>query len=162
MKPPIDLKAEFGARYRIQADPAAVITPQSEEDRAWLHVIPCRAGRKGAHIYSHGFKGEGNELGYFAAKTARRTSGKAKGTLLPLAAALMKIPGAQLLCECDQEFTACFPADSFDALAAIVRPKTRRTRVMTEDQKDELRKRFEPHRKLWEQTRLKWHSTRQD
>jgi hypothetical protein len=152
VKPPIDLKAEYGARYRIQADPAAVITPQSEDDRAWLHQIPCRVGRKGAHIYSHGFKGEGAELGYFAAKTARRQD----GTLLPLAAALMKIPGAVLLCECDQEFTACFPMDSFEALAAIVKPKTRRTRVLTDEQRATLKQRLEPYLFKPGRPALKW------
>jgi hypothetical protein len=47
-KGPIDLKARFGHKYRIELDPAARHEPGSRKD-LWYKIIPCRRG----HIYVH-------------------------------------------------------------------------------------------------------------
>ena len=122
----IDLKARFGARYRITHDQAhaAEYGENSRVYDPWLAMIPCRHG----HVYPHG-----GEL--LAASTDRRGA---------ISKRLSILPGVRLLQDGDDGVNVVFHIKDFDAVAAILKP--RRRRQLTPEQKAERTERLRQYR----------------
>ncbi len=97
----IDLKREYGHRFRISFDASAAMETIPAE-RVWLHRIPCRYGFIGVH---------GPEV--LMAHTCSRR-------LLPR---LLSIPGVVVRQRGDDEFNLCFPPEQMDAVAAILQAR---------------------------------------
>jgi hypothetical protein len=102
-----DLKALFGAEYKITHDPVCYrdpkqphIQPESKRD-PWLYVLPCRYGT----IYPHGQDTLAEEVGDH-------------GRIL---VKLGELPGVVRRGE-----TVLFPVSLFSRVAEIVKPKRRR------------------------------------
>ena len=109
----LNLKREFGDRYKIDVDPAFHVPNQPPEDKEWLYLIPCGKGGEDAHIYTHGYRDSPHALGFFG------TSSRIKKRLLDL-------PPVEMWVEGDSECLIVFPLASFAQVAAIVRPKKKR------------------------------------
>lgn len=95
----IDLSS-FADRYKLEFDPAA--TPRNKD--LFLLVIPCRHGE----IYPFGGR-------YLAAATYTRG---------PIAKRLLKY--GKLYNDADDGATVVFHVSDFDAIAEIIKPRTRR------------------------------------
>ncbi len=102
----IDLREQFGDRYRITFDP--VIDPRGKwRDLIdpWLHTIECRYGT----IYPYGTK-------HLAIDIDNHSF---------IARQVAELSGSELVQDGDFEKTVKFPLDQFDAVAAIVKPHKR-------------------------------------
>ena len=106
-----NLKNLFGDKYKITNEGSA----QIPEDKEWEWQIPCQSGGHDAHIYTHGYMGTPNTLGFSGSKRGSRILNK-----------LLKIPGVHLHVEGDDEFLVTFPQSCFDQVAAIVNPRRKR------------------------------------
>ena len=115
----VNLKERFGKRYRVRYEESYYVEHGSRAwgDDPWLQVIPCDLG----HIFPHG----GNLL---AASTNRRGATAKK---------LMALPGVTVHQDGDDGVTVLFPVESFDQVAALMRPKRRR--VVSEAERQRLR-----------------------
>ncbi len=111
MTPP-DLKALYGARFRITFDEAA--EGRTGRNDPWLMQIPCAGKRVMIHLY-------GENL--LAVQCDNRPS---------IAKRLAEL-GLRLVQDGDVEKTFVFPVELFEQVAAIVKP--RRRRVLSEQQK---------------------------
>jgi hypothetical protein len=100
----IDLKSRFGDRYRIVHEDSGI---KSRAHDPWLQTIPCQLG----HIYVHGQTALG-------ASTDRRGS---------TATRLAALPCVTLVQDGDDVINVVFNADDFDKVAAVMKPKRRRT-----------------------------------
>ena len=120
---PICLKAEFGNRYKIGVDPAFHIKGQPKSDLDWLYVIPCKNGGKGAHIYSHGDCGGVMALAFCGTSAIGGIYDR-----------LIALPNVQLVVKSDMEWVVAFPLAAFDAVAALVKPRKRRTLSQSDQQ----------------------------
>lgn len=104
----IDLKAEFGKRFKIGHDPAYA-GEYGENGRTadpWLVLLECRNG----HIYPHG--GE-----YLAAATNGRGSA---------ARALASLPCVEVLQDGADGINGKFHIRDFAAVAKVMKPRRRR------------------------------------
>ena len=120
---PICLKKKFADRYKIDVDPAFHAEGQTQADRDWLYVIPCENGGKGAHIYSHGDCDGAKALAFCGTST--------KGDMCDR---LLALPDVQLVVKSDMEWIVAFPLAAFDAVAALVKPRKRRTLSQSDQQ----------------------------
>jgi hypothetical protein len=114
----VDLKAQFGDRFRITYE-ESYSADRGDGARAqdpWLLIMPCRYGR----IYPHG----GDLLG---ASTDRRGA---------TARALAALPGVRVVQDGSDGINVTFPKAEFEAVAAIMKPKRRR--VLTAEQRERL------------------------
>ncbi len=107
-----DLRALYGARFRITFDEAA--EGRSGRNDPWMVQIPC-AGKR-IMIYLHG-------AGLLAVQCDNRPS---------IAKRLADL-GLRLVQDGDAEKTFVFPVERFEDVAAIVKP--RRRRVLSEEGK---------------------------
>jgi hypothetical protein len=96
-----NLKSQFGARFQVSHDPAA-LTPAEKKD-PWLQTIPCRFGV----IYPFGEGLLAVEVDHHP-KTATRLAG---------------IPGVRLHQDGDREKTFLIPVELFEEVARVVRPR---------------------------------------
>jgi hypothetical protein len=114
---PIDLKQQFGARYRVTYEESyfADRTRQTVAD-PWLMVIPCAAG----HIFPWDHR-----LAYSANRRG------------PVASRVAALPGAEIVQDGDDGQNIAFPVEQFDAVAEIVRP--RRRRRLSAEHREKLR-----------------------
>lgn len=101
----IDLKATYGATYRITLDESAKATGQTREERLWLYRIPCRYG----HIYVHG----ANTLGAYTDR--RMVRGR-----------LRALPGVIVHQDGDEETTVLFHPDQLPQIAELLQARRRR------------------------------------
>ena len=115
----IDLKELAGGRYRLAEDESATIPGQTLEDRAWLTQIPGKFG----HVYIHGVA----TLGAYV-----RTYNDGSNRL----GRLLAIPGAKLRQRGDREASITFPPEGLEAVAGILRLKTRQR--LSEDHRRRL------------------------
>jgi hypothetical protein len=106
----IDLKAQFGDRYRITPDESSSVDTD-RETRLWCHRIPCRYGFISVH-------GEDT----LAAWTDRR------GMIRRLVA----LEGVRLHQRGDREARVLFPPDRLDSVAGLLRAR-RRVRLSPEE-----------------------------
>jgi len=104
MNPP-NLKALYGARFRITFDEAA--EGRSGRNDRWMMQIPFRG--RGVVIYPHGG-------GLLAVQCDRR----------PAIARRLAGLGLRLVQDGDHEKTFVFAVEMFEKVAAIVKPRTRR------------------------------------
>jgi hypothetical protein len=132
---PVNLKDEFGNRYRIEKD-SAFDHEASPAARQWLYTIPCANGGREAHLFSWGYRGGGRELAFYGSQK----SGSLKDDLEAIAGIVVEQDAGDV-------FVASFPLSQFLAVAALVRPKERR-RLSAERKHDLLaagsRHRFQP------------------
>jgi hypothetical protein len=119
----IDLKTQYGDRYRITLDESASILGQSQEDRLWLYQIPGKFG----HVYVHG----NATLGAYV--RTRHDPTDRLGRLLAL-------PGARLHQRGDAEAAVIFAPECLDEVAQILR--LRRRRQLTPEQRESARQRM--------------------
>ena len=104
----IDLAASFGHKYRIGRDPAyAAEYGQRAVHDPWLLTIPCRRGE----IYPHG-----------GAVLAVGTRARGRICL-----ALSAIPGVVVSQDGDDGINATFHVSLLPKVAAVIRPKSKRT-----------------------------------
>jgi hypothetical protein len=101
-KPPINLHELFGARFRIEHDPAAFHEPGGRKD-PWLYIIPCRKG----NIYVH----SDTRLALWWESRKR----------LDLAC-----PELELYQDGDLEKVYLFRPEDFEAVARVAMPRRRR------------------------------------
>jgi hypothetical protein len=99
----IDLKAQFGKRYRITLDPSAVGEPRAEH--AWYYRIACKRGFVSVH---------GKDT--LAAWTDRRL----------LKSKLASVPGVKVHQEGDAEIRVLFPVECLDGVLEVLQPYVRR------------------------------------
>jgi hypothetical protein len=117
---PIDLRHQFGDRYRIEFDPAHT----GRKNDPWMQIIPCKRG----HIYPHG----GGLLGV-------ATNGRGS-----TATAIAKLPGVTVVQDGDDGLNATFPIELFPQIAKLVKP--RRKRQLTPQQRQMAAARLANHR----------------
>ena len=99
----VDLRKRFGKTYRIINDESA----QGPRDRdPWVATIPCTKG----HIYPQG--------------GARLAAFRERG---PTAQRLKRLPCVQVQCDGDDGVAVVFDVADFDAVAAIMKPRRRRS-----------------------------------
>ena len=100
---PINLKDQYGDRYRIGLDEATKGERKLAKD-PWYYILPCRYG----HIYPHG-----DGLSVFCNGTRKIEQ-------------LKNLPGITAYLVGDGEAILTFPLSEFDAVARIAQPKRRR------------------------------------
>jgi hypothetical protein len=111
----INLKAEYGARFRITLDESAKCGDVTREERLWLFQIPCKYG----HIYVHGE----NRLGAWTGNRLMR--GK-----------LMALPGVKAFQVGDAECTVTFDPACLEQVAQLL--QARKRRVLSEAERERL------------------------
>lgn len=117
-----DLKTKYGKRFRVAYEESAEIVGQTEDERAWLQIIPGSRG--------HLFIQSQNTLGAYCGR--RR--------LVPR---LLAMPGVRQLCRGDTEASVAFdPSDTalFDQIAGLL--KLKRRKRLSEEQVEVLRQRM--------------------
>jgi len=97
----VNLRVTFGDRFQVRLEP-----PARSWNDPWYHIIPCRFG----HIYPHG----AGRLGF---------ASDCRGAIAKRVAAL---PFATVTQDASDGMNITFPAEHFDEVARIVRPKRRR------------------------------------
>jgi len=98
----INLKLDYGVKYRVGHDPAALMEPGGRKD-PWLFTISCSNG----HIYPH----SAEELTYWQ-NGGRRLDGK--------------YPFLRIYQDGQDERTYLFSPSDFKKVAAVVRPAKKR------------------------------------
>jgi hypothetical protein len=119
----IDLKSQYGARYRVTLDQSADIPGQSQEDRLWLQQIQGKYG----HCYIHGQR----ELGAYVRTKADRTDRLGR---------LLALPGSRLHQRGDFESSVVFDPANIDAVAGILKLHLRRR--LSDEQREASRQRM--------------------
>jgi hypothetical protein len=99
MTKPFDLRAMFGAKWRVGLDEAA----NGRWKDPWNQIVLCRHG----HIYQHGD-------GMLAAATDRG------GVIVRK---LRAIPGAKVLLDGDDGANVAFPFEQVKAAASVMKPR---------------------------------------
>ena len=134
----INLKARFGDRFVVDYEESyyAERTKRTIED-PWLMIIPCRSG----HIFPWG----GERLAF-----------SVDAGHIQLAGIIRRLSCCRIEQDGDDgETNASFHIDDFEAVAKVVHPKRRLTRVMTPEQRERFkevtRKGLEGLRKYREQ-----------
>lgn len=101
----IDLKAEYGKRYRITLDESAEIDGQTRADRLWLYQIACRRG----HVYPHSRE----TLGAYCNKT-------------PTIKRLIALSSVRVHQRGDRECTVTFRPEHLPEILPLLGPYVRR------------------------------------
>lgn len=116
----IDLRQRFGKKYRVKYEESyyAERGDGARSDAPWLQIIPCQHG----HIYPFG--GE-----MLAASTDTRG---------PIAKRLVRLACTAVVQDGDDGVNASFHVDDFDQIAEIIKPRKRRRRSMSEEDKKRL------------------------
>ncbi len=113
-KPPLNLHALAGGRYRLELDESARID-RSQEPKDWCIQIPCKHGHIGVH--------SDKELRAYCKATR-------------LFARLTDITSARVIQEGDKEIAIAFHPTHLDEVAELL--KARRKRVVTEEELQRL------------------------
>lgn len=101
----IDLKAEFGSRYRITLDESFQASDRTRADKLWCARIPCKFG----HIYVH----SENTLGGYTNRRNMRSR-------------LEAIEGVKVHQRGDTELVVLFSPDRLDAVCELLHARKRR------------------------------------
>lgn len=116
----VNLRKRFGRQYRVTYEESYYTQygPHARVDDPWLQIIPCERG----HISPWG-------------PSTLAASTNSPG---PTARKLAALPGATLWQDGSDGVTILFPVEMFPEVAALMHPKRRRQRQMTEEQRQRL------------------------
>jgi len=120
-KPAVDLKKDYGDRYKIALDPAGQDEYNGKRD-PWMYIIPCKYG----NIYPYSAKGDKPELlGFWCTGSGKRQQIKEQ------------FPHFKVHSWSDDgEAIFLFPRSDLDALAELAKP--RRKRVVSAEERERL------------------------
>jgi len=120
----VNLKERFGRRYKVTYEESYYAErPEFRAAEApWLMIIPCVRG----HIYPHG----GTTLAVFIQRGPRVNR-------------LAQVPGVRIKSDGDDGATFLFDVADFDRVAEIVRPRKRRTRTVSPEERQALLERLQ-------------------
>jgi hypothetical protein len=121
---PIDLKARFGDRYRLDMDEAAKAPGSTREDRLWGRRIRCKFGH----------------IGVWAEETLSAHTDRPN-----VAWRLAALPFVKVAQRGDREITVTFAPDHLHAVAEVMRARVRP--ALTDEQREALRQRMAEIRK---------------
>jgi hypothetical protein len=116
---PIDLKARFGARYRMTLDESARTPGSTREDKLWGRRIPCKYGHIGVW---------GSDT--LSAHTGRRM----------VVGRLAALPFVKVAQRGDREITVTFAPEHIVPVAELLRARMRP--ALTDEQREVLRRRM--------------------